>query len=285
MDAEVSAVQRASEYYRRAVEGHVYIDATFAALFETIGRHVTRLGERPSLLELGSHAGFVTEGLLGRWPDLDIVVSDEDRELVTIAKQRLSGRNVRFHERPLEAVDERFDLVVSVAKHHHLVHGYLGAVHSLLQPEGVYVLADELCPEYCAGEDLERISRARALRIAGGYVFTSDADFEAYRARGVVPRYAADLEDKRRRALWRWYRFVVDEAVDRGYFDIAAGELQSARDDLVTGSEAEHKFSPAIIEREFALAGFRLLERTLVGPLERPERQSMFVYVFAPASR
>jgi SAM-dependent methyltransferase len=187
---------------------------------------------------------------------------------------------VRFDGRPLEAVKETFDLVISVAKHHHLVHGYLQAVRKLLNPDGVYILADELCPEYCGGDELARIEQAPVLRIAGGYVFTSDADFQAYQERGVVPSYAADLENKRRRALWRWYRFVVDEAVERGYFDVAAGELQSARDDFVTGSAAEHKFSPAIVEREFTLAGFRKLSRRLIGPVEDPERQSMFVYEY-----
>ena len=70
----------------------------------------------------------------------------------------------------------------------------------------------------------------------------------------------------------------MDRAVDLGYFDIAAAELQSACDDLVTGSDAEHKFGPAVVERELALAGFAQLSKRLIGPLDEPEHQSLFVY-------
>jgi SAM-dependent methyltransferase len=280
MESDAATFQNVTEYYRRAVEGHVYIQSTFDVLFEVVAERVRLFGPRPRVLELGSHAGFITEALLKRWPGLEIVVNDEDEALVGMAKQRLAGQNVRFDGRPLEALNETFDLVISVAKHHHLVHGYLQTVRELLKPGGVYVLADELCPEYCGGDELALIEQAPVLRIAGGYVFTSEADFQAYQERGTVPPYAAELEDKRRRALWRWYRFVVDEAVERGYFDVAGGELQSARDDFVTGSAAEHKFSPAIVEREFELAGFRPLTKRLIGPNEHPERQSMFVYEY-----
>lgn len=273
--------RRLHEYYRRAVEGHVYIRETLELLFETVAKWLERAGQKPQLLELGSHGGFVTEALLQRWPDLDIVVSDENAELVDIARARVKPRNVRFDCRPLEALNGAFDLVVSVARHHHLPHGYLGALHRVMKQDGIYVLADELCPEYCGEADSERIRRAQTLQMAGGYVFTSQGDSDAFVNGGIVPPYALRLEDLRRRALWSWYRFVVDAAVARGYFDIAAGELQSARDDLVTGSEAEHKFSPTIVEREFELARFRRLSRQLIGPPDDPTRQGMFVYEFA----
>jgi hypothetical protein len=275
-----ATLEQVSEYYRRAVEGHVFIRSTFDAFFEAVGRRVNTYGANASVLELGSHAGLVTEGLLRRWPGLRIVVSDDDEALVGLSRLRLAGREVRYRSGPLATLGEKFDLVLSVARHHHLPHGYLPGVHAALKPEGAYVLADELCPEYCDDGARARLDDARVLHMAGGYVFTSDADLESYERNGTVPRYATELEALRRRALWRWYRFVVDEAVDRGYFDIAAGELQSARDDFVTGSEAEHKFSPAIVEREFALAGFRRLSKRLIGPADAPPHQSMFVYEF-----
>jgi len=276
-------LRRMHEYYRRAVDGHVYIREALEALLETVGQRIARIAPQPRLLELGSHAGFVTESLLKRWPDLQIVVSDENQELIDMARLRLTERNVRFESGPLDALTGQFDLVVSVARHHHLPHGYLRAVHRVMKPESVYVLADELCPEYCGDAERERIARAEVLHVVGGYVFTSRADWQAFEQEGVVPAYALELEDMRRRALWRWYRYVVDHAVERGYFDIAAGELQSARDDLVTGSEAEHKFSPAIVEREFELAGLRRLSKRLIGPPDDASRQSMFVYEFGRA--
>lgn len=273
---------RLHEYYRRAVAGHIYIRETLQSLFDTLGEHIARRGPTIRVLELGSHGGFLTEQLLQRWPELQICVSDENQQLIDIARKRVTERAVSFDCRPLDELAGSFDLVVSVARHHHLPHGYLSAVRRVISADGVYVVADELCPEYCRTADIERLRCAQGLYMSGGYVFTSLADRSAFEENGVVADYARDLEDLRRRALWSWYRYVVDCAVERGYFDVAAGELQSARDDLVTGSEAEHKFSPVIVEREFELAHFRRLSKRLLGPVDDRARQGMFVYEFAP---
>jgi hypothetical protein len=178
-------------------------------------------------------------------------------------------------------VTQPIDIVVAFARHHHLPPDYLSSVRAVLKSGGVYLLAEELCPEYCAGEHAARIARAEELHIVGGYVFTSRAELDSYRTLGTVPPHVQELEQLRRRALWRWYRFVVDQAVERGYYDIAVAELQSAHDDLITGSDDEHKFSPLIVERQFALAGFELLSKRTVGPADDPERQSMLVYEYA----
>lgn len=278
-----TSLERVTDYYRRAVEGHVYLRDTLAAFFEEVGHQIERLGPRVRVLELGSHAGFISEPLISRWPQLDLTVTDEDEGLVGMARERLAGHPVRFHCGPLETLRGSFDIVLSVARHHHLPHGYLGAVRELMTRTSVYCLADELCPEYGGSEHRIRLEEAKALRIDGGYVFTSAADWEAFERDGTVLAHTQEFEQLRRRALWRWYRFVVDHAVALGYFDIAASELQSARDDLVTGSEAEHKFSPTVVEREFALAGFRQLSKRLIGPADEPEHQSLFVYAFGVA--
>lgn len=282
MELEDDKGARLHEYYRQAVDGHIYIRETLDSLFDTLGNQIARRGPKLRVLELGSHGGFLTEQLLQRWPDLRIYVSDENQDLIDIARKRVPERAVTFDCRPLDAITGSFDLVVSVARHHHLPHGYLSAVRRVISAEGVYVVADELCPEYCRAVDIARLSSAQGLFMSGGYVFTSFADRTAYQESGVVPGYARELEDLRRHALWSWYRYVVDCAVERGYFDVAVGELQSARDDLVTGSEAEHKFSPVIVEREFELARFRRLSKRLIGPGDDGARQGMFVYEFAP---
>jgi hypothetical protein len=165
-----------------------------------------------------------------------------------------------------------------VARHHHLPHEYLQELGAVLPVGSWYIAADELCPEYCQGEHAERIARAELIHVEGGYVLTNERELRAYQQEGTVPDAAREMEELRRRALWRWYRYVVDEAVERGYFDIAVGELQSTHDDLITGSDAEHKLSPLIVERQFELAGFERVSKTLIGPADEPEHQSMFVY-------
>lgn len=272
-----------SEYYRRAIEGHVFIRETLEVLFEAVASRLRSYPGKCRLLELGSHAGLITESLLKRFPELEIVVHDEDRELVAMSRRRLAGRTVQYHTTALEALAEPVDLVISTARHHHLPHDYLAGVRRVLAAGGSYILADELCPEFCVGEHAARIRRAQVLQITGGYLLTSHDEIVAFEKHGTVPAHAVELETLRGRALWRWYRFVVDQALERGYVDIAIGELKSTHDDLITGSEAEHKFSPLVVERQFALAGFAQVSKTLIGPADDPERQSMFVYEFALA--
>ncbi|APR87934.1 hypothetical protein A7982_13283 [Minicystis rosea] len=270
-----------NEYYRQVMDGHAYIRETIDALLETLGARIRRLERPPRILELGCHAGVSTEWLLERWPEAEIVVQDEREDLIEMARERIGVGLVTFHAGPVEALAEPFDIVMSIARHHHLPHDYLSGVRRVLRPGGVYLLAEELCPEYCAGEHAARISQAEVLHIVGGYVLTSNDDVASYRAGGSLPSHVLELEQLRRRALWRWYRFVVDHAVDRGCYDIAVAELQSTHDDLITGSDAEHKFSPLIVERQFALAGFNLLSKRHIGPAEDPERQAMLVYEYA----
>jgi SAM-dependent methyltransferase len=281
MESVIDRRQQVNDWYRQMLDGHAYIRETIDALLEMLGARIGAFDRRPRVLELGCHAGITTEWILARWPEVEIVVQDEHADLIEMARDRVGAGRVEFHVGPVETIARPVDIVVSVARHHHLPHDYLTGVRKVLAPGGVYLLAEELCPEYCAGEHAARIAQAEQLHIVGGYVLTSQADVESYRAGGQLPDHVLDLENLRRRALWRWYRFVVDHAVERGHYGTAIAELQSTHDDLITGSDAEHKFSPLIVERQFALAGFRLLSRRPIGPPDDPERQSMIVYEFA----
>jgi SAM-dependent methyltransferase len=275
----ISAEKRAEVlgYYSRAIEGHVHIRETLDVFLEAVASHIPDANARPTILELGSHAGVVTRWLFQRWPRISVVVCDDEPDMVEIARADLAGKRVQYVTE-LGAVTRRIDLAVSVARHHHLPHDYLPQLHSILPPGSLYVVADELCPEYCEAEHAERIAQAELIRVVGGYVLTTEQELRAFEQDGTIPEPARALEQLRRRALWRWYRYVVDEAVERGYFDIAVGELKSTHDDLITGSDAEHKLSPLIVERQFALAGFELLSKRMIGPANDPARQSMFVY-------
>jgi hypothetical protein len=274
-----SRYEKAETYYRRMVEGHVYIRETIEAFLETLGARIERAGTAPHVVELGSHAGFISERIMKRWPRVRLSVVEDNASFVELSQQRLAGHAVAFHQ-SLATLTAAPDIVVSLARHHHLPHGYLADVYRAMRTESVYVLGDELCPEYCDGEHRARIERAEVLEVRGGYVFTSAAEAAAFASSGAVPAAVLDLERRRQRSLWRWYRFVVDEAVEHGFFEVAVAELKSTHDDLITGSQAEHKFSPSIVEREFALAGFRRLSKQLIGPPDQLEHQSMFVYEY-----
>lgn len=269
-----------NEYYRQVMDGHAYIRETFDVLLDMLGERIRRHDGPPRILELGCHAGVSTEWFLERWPDVQITIQDDHDDMIDMARERLAGKHVTYHVGPVESLPHEFDIVVSIARHHHLPHDYLGGVRKVMAPSGVYLLAEELCPEYCADEHAQRIARAEVLHIIGGHVLTSQAEVAAYEKDGTIPPHAAELERLRRRALWRWYRFVVDYAVEHDCWDIAVAELQSTHDDLITGSDAEHKFSPLIVDRQFTLAGFRQVAKRVVGPTDAPELQSMLVLAY-----
>lgn len=283
MDRTDPRYRAISEYYDHAVEGHVYIRETLDLFFRVLGNRAQALNHPPRILELGSHAGVISESLLELWPGSSLIVNDDDETLVAMSRARLDSPDVVYNTGPLNTVTQSVDFITSIARHHHLPHGYLNDVRRIMTPTTVYVLADELCPEYCVGEHRARVEQAELISVVGGFVLTTFNELRAFETTGAIPEAAVALEQLRRRALWQWYRFVVDEAVARGYFDIAIGELQSTHDDLITGSDAEHKFSPLIVERQFALAGFQRLSKRLIGPVDDVSRQSMFVYEFALA--
>jgi hypothetical protein len=259
-------------------EGHPFIAETEVALLERMQQRVRALDRPARILELGSGSGVLTRQLCDRFPEAEIIAHEEMDDLRGLALKRLDGRNVTFHTRPLRSWQEPVDIVFSAGTHHHMPHDYFEHVRHLISPNGVYVLGDELCPEYCRGAHALRLARAEVLRFAGGYLLTSNTEIEAFDRDGTVPEHARELENLRRATLWRWYRFVVDFAVERGHFEVAASELGSARDDLITGSDAEHKFSASIVERQVALAGLRTLTKQIIGMHEPADRQSFFVY-------
>jgi hypothetical protein len=283
MQSTPSNGDHVAEYYDHMMDGHVFIRDTMQALLETADHRIRQRDGRMRVLQLGSHAGIVTQTFLARWPNIEITIHDDDRDMLSLAQERLAGRSVRLCGGPLRSLDAEPDLVLSIARHHHLPHDYLQSLREIMPANAVYVLADELCPEYCNNEQRRRIEEAEVLHIERGYVLTSRAYVADFHEKGALPEAAIELERSRRKALWHWYRFVADYAVEKGYFDVAAAELRSACDDFITGSDAEHKFGPAIVERQFALAGFRQLSKRSVGSAEDPTLQSMFIYEYAPA--
>src|ERR1041384_7442663 len=100
MDLEDEKGARLHEYYRRAVEGHIYIRETLDSLFDILGNQIAHRGSKLRVLELGCHGGFLTQRLVQRWPDLQICVSDESQDLIDIARKRVTERQVTFDCRP-----------------------------------------------------------------------------------------------------------------------------------------------------------------------------------------
>ena len=85
-------------------------------------------GVRPTdeVLEIGAGSGAMTAGLLARFPDLTVVATDYDPEMVAGASRSLSSWSGRVTVGEADATDlpfddGRFSLVLSCAMLHHVV--------------------------------------------------------------------------------------------------------------------------------------------------------------------
>lgn len=258
--------------------GHPFIADVEDLCIDLVERHSRRLGRPTEFLEIGCASGITSQKIAARLPEVAVTAHEEYLPFAALAAERLRGSRVSLRSEPLSTLRTPVDLLLSAGAHHHLPSTYLDHARSLLRDDGVFVLADEFCPEYCTPDELDHLAGATLIHLANGYVLTSAEEVEAYRATGALPERARQMEVRRRRALWHWYRFVVDEAMRGDHIEVAVTELQSAHDDLVTGDEAEHKLSPSIVERQVALAGFRVLHKHVLGPADDPSLHSIIAY-------
>jgi ubiquinone/menaquinone biosynthesis C-methylase UbiE len=110
-------------------------------------------GLRPTdeVLEIGAGSGAMTAGLLARFPDLTVVATDYDPEMVAGASRSLSSWSGRVTVGEADATDlpfddGRFSLVLSCAMLHHVVgcEQALSEATRLLRPGGRLVGFDLL---------------------------------------------------------------------------------------------------------------------------------------------
>jgi SAM-dependent methyltransferase len=261
--------------------GHPQIADGDEYILQRVDAWCARHGRAPRIFNVGCGSGWLARRLVDRVPRAEVLANEIDPTLLGQLRRRLEGTRARVVSTPFEEWREPVDILISWGSHHHLPRSYMDHARALLGEDAVFVLGDEFCPEYTDAADRARISAATVLEVVDGLVFTSAAEIEAYRQTGVAPESAQAMERRRRIALWRWYRYVVDYAVARDCFDVAIYELQSAHDDLITAFGDEHKMAPSIVERDMDLRGYRCLSRRSLGPVDEPDHQSFVVYEFA----
>jgi cyclopropane fatty-acyl-phospholipid synthase-like methyltransferase len=272
-DLDIGAVMRA---------GHPDVAEGDARIVEVVARFAREQGRSLRILDVGSGSGELTLALARQLPDCTVIANEVAANPAGQAEVKLGPLpNAVVSRVPFEAWDDPVDVVVSWGSHHHLAHDYLARVQALLPADGLLIVGDEFCPEYLSPEDRERLSGAPFLEVLGGYLFDDPADAAAFRCDGVVCARSRRWEQDRRKALWRWYKFVGDYAVARDAWDVVLAELVIARDDLITGFAGEHKTSPHLLACELSRAGFTVEERLEIGQRRR-ELLSFVVFVCRP---
>ena len=109
-----------------------------------------RQGPIERVLDLGAGTGLMTEAVLARHPDAEVVLLDGAAEMLEQARARLAGANAKFVVADLreDLPAGPFDAVVSALAIHHLEHDenrdLLGRIAHVLRAGGVYVNAEHV---------------------------------------------------------------------------------------------------------------------------------------------
>ncbi|WP_394835733.1 class I SAM-dependent methyltransferase [Pendulispora rubella] len=266
-----------SDVGARMRTGHPHIAEGDAYILERV-REFGRSRRAPRVLNVGCGGGYLAWRIAQEIPEVQIIAQEDYAPALDELHTRLGGTRARVVTMPVEEWSEPVDMVIGWGAHHHMMPSYVERVREFLTEGGVFLLGDEFCPEYCNEADRRRIDRANIIAIVDGFVLTNAAELSEHARSGRVPDAARDMESRRQQALWRWYRYVVDYAMERHYIDIASYELNAAHNDLRTGSSEEHKVSASIVERDLALRGFRQRSRHALGPVDEPEHRSFVLY-------
>jgi SAM-dependent methyltransferase len=269
LDIDIGAIMRS---------GHPDIEDGDNRILDVLRQLRSDLGRPLRVLDVGSGSGHLSVLIARELSDCHVIANDVEIAPLQQARAKLAPfPNATVFDRSFSDWRETVDVVVSWGSHHHLSHDYLKHAHELLALDGLLLIGDELCPEYLTPSDQERLDAAQLVVIEDGYIFDNQTDLQSYRRNGVVPEWSRQLEEARRRALWTWYKFVGDYAVDRDAWMVLISELQIAHDDFRTKFAGEHKTSAYLLERELTLHDFRIVERKIIGNRE-PALQSFTLY-------
>jgi SAM-dependent methyltransferase len=264
----------------RMRNGHIDVADGDARIVETVRTLLADRREPATIVDIGSGSGVLCELLAKALPNHNVVANETAGSNIAHARARLAKfPNARVFGVSFDQWVEPADVFISWGSHHHMPHNYLHKIRELLKPGGRFIVGDEFCPEYLTPAELS----AGTAWIVDGYLFTSKDEERAYREKGAPPASVLQREEARRKALWTWYRYVIDQAVEQREWEVATLELQIARDDLVTAFADEHKTSPLLLETEMRAAGLEVLSKVCLGDREAA-LQSFVIYEAVPAN-
>jgi tRNA (cmo5U34)-methyltransferase len=125
------------------------------------------------VLDLGAGTGLLSEAVLARYPDVELVLLDGAGEMLERARERLPAGSTTTAVGDLRAAlpEGPFDAVVSALAIHHLEdsdkRALFARVHDVLAPGGVFVNAEQVLAPTSWLQEREREMWREACRAAG----------------------------------------------------------------------------------------------------------------------
>lgn len=261
--------------------GHPYIAEGDQTIVELCRRRA-EVADRPlRILEVGSGSGYLVELLHRAIPDAELIANEIEPALVELARERFRGKPVTVSPEPFEEWHDPVDILISWGAYHHMMSSTAHVAHAgeLIGPTGTLVLGDEFTPDYLNDDDRARVAAAEVFRLARGHVLLTADEADRFDEDGTIPPWSVDLERRRRQALWTWYKYVIDVAMDRHDDVVVDAELGIATSDIRTDFAHEHKLALPLVLRDLELNGFVEQSRTALE--ERPELASFFILELA----
>jgi SAM-dependent methyltransferase len=268
------------DYLEEVRIGHPQIVEEEAYIIDLVKGYAQQSSQQLRVFIIHGRIGAFAAKLIAAVPEIELIVYERFAPAIARLQKRFANSVVKVFTERFSEWNEPIDIFISKGIHHHAAKSYLENVKRLIKPEGLLILGDEFCPEYCTGKYAEHIQNAEQLYLAGGYVLTNSQQVTAFEERGEIPQIAKEIERLRQQALWTWYKYVVDYAMERDCLKVAIEELRATYEDLITNNNHEHKMSPLILEKEMELCGFKLISKKLLAPPEPVENHSFFTYEF-----
>jgi tRNA (cmo5U34)-methyltransferase len=142
------------------------------------------------VLDLGAGTGLMSEAVLSRYPQAELLLLDGAAEMLGQAQDRLAGRNATTVQADLrdQLPEGPFDAVVSALAIHHLEHvevqDLLGRIHGVLRPGGIFVNAEHVAGATPSLQDTYRRLWREACLAAGA----GESEIVAAEGRMVMDR-------------------------------------------------------------------------------------------------